>query len=134
MEGRRRTTGTTTTAVLATHTRHTHTVTHTHALTATPPPPTMSASSSLISGTPAWSALTAHAASSEIAGPQAHLASLLQDADRSRALQAEYDGILLDYSRQRVTTNTVNLLFGTYEWMRLPVCALEVGVTGGLAT
>jgi len=68
-----------------------------------------------INSSPAWLALEAHAASAAIAGPQAHLRSLLQDGARAQALQAEYDGILLDYSRQRVTQDTVNLLFDLAE-------------------
>jgi hypothetical protein len=70
----------------------------------------MAAASPLISASPAWHALESHASSSAIA--QAHLRALLQDPARSAALQAEFDGILLDYSRQRVTQDTVNLLFG----------------------
>lgn len=64
----------------------------------------------LISSSPAWLSLVDHAASSEIA--QSHLSQLLQDGDRVKAMQAEYDGIILDYSRQKATTNTLNLLFG----------------------
>jgi hypothetical protein len=70
----------------------------------------MSSASGLISSTPAWSALSAHAASDAVA--KSHLAQLLQDAERCKAMQAEFDGILLDYSRQRATPATMEMLFG----------------------
>jgi glucose-6-phosphate isomerase len=36
-----------------------------------------------------------------------HLRDLLSDGERCRALRAEYDGILLDYSRQNVNSSTM---------------------------
>src|SRR4051794_11470444 len=81
----------------------------------------------LISSTPAWHALEAHASSAAVA--QAHLRALLQDPARCSSLQAEFDGILLDYSRQRVTPDTLNLLFDLAETanVRGKVAALREG-------
>lgn len=73
-------------------------------------PPSAVASTGLISSTPAWLALEAHAHSSEIA--ETHLRDMLTDQERVKALQTDYDGIVLDWSRQRVNGNTMNLLFG----------------------
>jgi hypothetical protein len=42
--------------------------------------------------------------------PLAPPAPYIQDATRSGALRAEFDGMLLDYSRQRVTAETMALL------------------------
>lgn len=53
--------------------------------------------------TAAWAALREHAASLE----GAHLRDMMVDADRCAALTAERGGILLDYSRQRVTNETM---------------------------
>lgn len=53
--------------------------------------------------TAAWAALREHAASLE----GAHLRDMMADADRCAALTAERGGILLDYSRQRVTNETM---------------------------
>lgn len=53
--------------------------------------------------TAAWAALKEHAASLE----GAHLRDLMSSADRCSALTAEREGILLDYSRQRVTNETM---------------------------
>lgn len=39
-----------------------------------------------------------------------HLRNLLRDPSRCKALTAEFDGIFLDYSRQRVTGETMELL------------------------
>jgi len=57
----------------------------------------------------AWKALRAHAGSDKI--QSVHLRDLLADQTRTASLCAEYDGVLLDYSRQRVTDETMNLLF-----------------------
>lgn len=70
----------------------------------------MSSSTPLVSSTPQWQSLEEHAASPAIAA--SHLRSLLQDAERCASMQAEFDGILLDYSRQRITGDTMNMLFG----------------------
>lgn len=53
--------------------------------------------------TAAWAALKEHAASLQ----GAHLRDMMRDADRCAALTAERDGVLLDYSRQRVTNETM---------------------------
>ena len=59
-----------------------------------------------IATTPAWKALTAHAAEVR----QHHLRDLLQDAKRAAALSAEFDGIVLDQARQNATAKTRDLL------------------------
>lgn len=43
--------------------------------------------------------------------PSNHLKILLQDPDRCAALVAEHDGILLDFSRQNVAPETMDMLF-----------------------
>ena len=58
-----------------------------------------------------WAALTAHAAALQ----GVHLRELLADASRSAACTAEVDGVLLDYSRQRVTAETLRLLLALAE-------------------
>ncbi|CAN0506385.1 unnamed protein product, partial [Scytosiphon promiscuus] len=58
---------------------------------------------SAIHETAAWAALKEHAASLQ----SAHLRDMMRDPDRCSALTAERDGILLDYSRQRVTNETM---------------------------
>ena len=40
-----------------------------------------------------------------------HLRDLLQDQERSDTMYATYDGVYLDYSRQRVTADTMKFLF-----------------------
>jgi glucose-6-phosphate isomerase len=60
----------------------------------------------LISDTPAWKALAAHA--TEIQG--CHLRTLLADEARAAALRWEVDGVLLDASRQNATVKTLDLL------------------------
>lgn len=55
---------------------------------------------------PAWGKLKAHAAEIE----KTHLRTLLADDKRDAALVTEFDGVLLDYSRQRVTGETIDLL------------------------
>ena len=59
-----------------------------------------------IATTPAWKALTAHAAEVR----QHHLRDLLHDAKRAAALSAEFDGIVLDQARQNATAKTRDLL------------------------
>ncbi|CAN0491532.1 unnamed protein product, partial [Laminaria digitata] len=61
--------------------------------------------------TAAWAALKEHAASLE----GAHLRDLMSSSDRCSALTAEREGILLDYSRQRVTNETMDMLFNLAE-------------------
>lgn len=62
----------------------------------------------LVSTLPEWAALKDH---KEQVVDHLHLRDLLKDEDRNEALVAEYDGIYLDYSRQRVTKETMDLLF-----------------------
>lgn len=63
----------------------------------------------LISKSKEWQALATHC---EQVISKTHLKNLLQDADRCKGLFVEFDGVLLDFSRQRVTEETLNLLFG----------------------
>jgi len=68
----------------------------------------ISSRSPLVSHTPEWQRLQQHAQYIE----QTHLRDLIQDPDRSQALYATTeDGVYLDYSRQRVTLRTMQLLF-----------------------
>ncbi|CDF38726.1 glucose-6-phosphate isomerase, partial [Chondrus crispus] len=61
----------------------------------------------LVSARPEWDALRRH---KEAVIDATHLRDLMQDDDRVLALATEYDGIILDYSRQRVTKETIDLL------------------------
>eukprot|EP00557_Chaetoceros_sp_GSL56_P000753 CAMPEP_0176498210 /NCGR_PEP_ID=MMETSP0200_2-20121128/12187_1 /TAXON_ID=947934 /ORGANISM="Chaetoceros sp., Strain GSL56" /LENGTH=748 /DNA_ID=CAMNT_0017896377 /DNA_START=306 /DNA_END=2553 /DNA_ORIENTATION=+ len=61
----------------------------------------------LVSNTPEWKRLVKHAEYIK----QTHLRDFLLDQERSDKLFAEYDGLYLDYSRQRVTLETMDLLF-----------------------
>ncbi|KAI9119106.1 hypothetical protein K1719_009781 [Acacia pycnantha] len=65
------------------------------------------ASSTLISDTQPWKELKAHV--DEI--KKTHLRDLLGDVKRCESMAVEFDGILLDYSRQQATLETVNKLF-----------------------
>lgn len=60
-----------------------------------------------IASTSAWKRLRDHVAQIE----KTHLRELLGDEQRSAQLTAEHDGIFLDYARQRVTAQTMDLLF-----------------------
>jgi len=60
----------------------------------------------LISQTEAWGALKAHVAAIE----KAHLKDLLKDADRCKLMTSDVQGIHFDYSRQRATLETLDLL------------------------
>lgn len=62
----------------------------------------------LVSSFPEWHALHKHKAD---VIDHMHLRDLMEDDDRVLQLMAEYDGILLDYSRQRVTPETMRLLY-----------------------
>ncbi|CAK9312647.1 unnamed protein product [Citrullus colocynthis] len=62
---------------------------------------------SLISDTEAWKNLKAHVEDIN----KTHLRDLMSDAARCKSLMVEYDGILLDYSRQRATFDTIGKLF-----------------------
>jgi len=63
----------------------------------------------MISSTAAWSALVAEAEVQKRSGR--HLKTLLSDGVRCRALVAEHEGIVLDYSRENVTTETMSKLY-----------------------
>jgi len=69
-----------------------------------------------ISATPAWKALATHAKGIE----STHLRNLLGDAKRCAALTAEHDGVLLDFSRQNATPETVRLLLDLASAADLP--------------
>eukprot|EP00249_Psilotum_nudum_P008383 c21237_g1_i1 orf=320-2068(+) len=62
----------------------------------------------LISETEAWGHLKIHAAGIE----KLHLRELMADEARCLSMIVDFDGILLDYSRQRMTQETVQMLFG----------------------
>lgn len=62
----------------------------------------------LVSSLPEWQALQGHKQSII---DNVHLRELLDNHLRNDALIAEHDGILLDYSRQRVTEETMQMLF-----------------------
>ena len=72
--------------------------------------------SALISSMPAWRALCEHV--SEVQAT--HLRDLLQDATRNATLSAEFESLLLDFSRQRVTPRTVQLLLELARQADLP--------------
>ncbi|XP_020092208.1 glucose-6-phosphate isomerase, cytosolic [Ananas comosus] len=65
------------------------------------------ASNSLICDTEQWNDLKGHV--SEI--QKTHLRDLMNDVDRCQSMMVEYDGIILDYSRQRVQQDTIAKLF-----------------------
>jgi len=62
--------------------------------------------SRLVSKKPEWKKLEAHKAEIE----EMHLRDLLQDEERAQDMFAEHDGVYLDYSRQRATSKTMDLL------------------------
>ncbi|NP_001105368.1 glucose-6-phosphate isomerase, cytosolic [Zea mays] len=64
------------------------------------------ASAALICGTEQWKALQAHVGAIQ----KTHLRDLMADADRCKAMTAEYEGIFLDYSRQQATGETMEKL------------------------
>ncbi|KAJ4811446.1 Glucose-6-phosphate isomerase [Rhynchospora pubera] len=65
------------------------------------------ASPALISETEQWKDLKQHV--SEI--QTTHLRDLMNDVDRCQSMMVEHEGIFLDYSRQRVTKETMGKLF-----------------------
>ncbi|EXC07277.1 Glucose-6-phosphate isomerase, cytosolic 1 [Morus notabilis] len=65
------------------------------------------ASSALISDTDAWKDLKARV--QEIKA--IHLRDLMSDAQRCQSMIVEFDGLLLDYSRQNATVETIGKLF-----------------------
>jgi glucose-6-phosphate isomerase len=72
---------------------------------------------SLNSSTPAWTALARHAA--ELAGTTLRDLSAA-DPDRYRRCHVQFESWLLDFSRQRVTTETLRLLFALAREFELP--------------
>lgn len=69
----------------------------------------------LISERAEWKDLQSHAAEIE----KTHLRDLMSDESRCRSMITEFNGMLLDYSRQRVTKETVKKLFRLAEVARL---------------
>ncbi|KAJ9567294.1 hypothetical protein OSB04_003260 [Centaurea solstitialis] len=61
----------------------------------------------LISDTAPWKDLKAHVAEVD----KTHLRDLMTDTERCKSMMLEFDGIFLDYSRQRTTVDTVSKLF-----------------------
>jgi glucose-6-phosphate isomerase len=59
----------------------------------------------MISETPEWLDLVSHVQDIEAT----HLKNLLQDGDRTDMLSMESDGVYADFSRQRVTKETVEV-------------------------
>lgn len=58
--------------------------------------------------TAAWATLATHA--KKLDGDGTHLRELMKDEARCSAMVAEFDDIVLDYSRQRLTTETMSML------------------------
>ncbi|XP_040996797.1 glucose-6-phosphate isomerase, cytosolic isoform X2 [Juglans microcarpa x Juglans regia] len=65
------------------------------------------ASPTLISDTDAWKDLKGHVEETK----KTHLRDLMGDVDRCKSMTVEFDGMLLDYSRQRATLETIDKLF-----------------------
>ncbi|KAL2335583.1 hypothetical protein Fmac_016796 [Flemingia macrophylla] len=65
------------------------------------------ASSTLICETQPWKELKDHVEDVK----KSHLRDLLGDEERSRSMVVEFDGIILDYSRQQATLETMEKLF-----------------------
>ncbi|KAI7731282.1 hypothetical protein M8C21_002558 [Ambrosia artemisiifolia] len=61
----------------------------------------------LISDTAPWKDLKAHVGEID----KTHLRDLMSDTERCSSMMLEFDGIFLDYSRQRATVDTVSKLF-----------------------
>lgn len=69
------------------------------------------ASSPLIFETEPWKDLRAHVEDIE----KTHLRDLMSDTERCKSMMVEFDGILLDYSRQRTNLDTLNKLHSLAE-------------------
>lgn len=67
--------------------------------------------SKLVSRTSEWKRLEQHAQLIQ----KTHLRTLLQDVERCNALYATHDGVYLDYCRQRITLETMQLLLDLAE-------------------
>jgi len=65
----------------------------------------------LVSGTAEWKSLEKHAEYIK----STHLRDLLKEPVRCNAMYAEHDGVYLDYSRQRATLDTIDLLMDLAE-------------------
>jgi len=70
----------------------------------------------LVSSTQEWRKLQRHA---DKTIKSTHLRELLQDPVRCDTMWAEHDGVYFDYSRQRVTLETMDLLFDLAEKQEL---------------
>ncbi|OIS98910.1 PREDICTED: glucose-6-phosphate isomerase, cytosolic [Nicotiana attenuata] len=73
------------------------------------------ASPTLICDTEPWKELRAHVEDIN----KTHLRDLMNDTSRCQSMMMDFDGILLDYSRQRATTGTLNKLFNLAEAARV---------------
>ncbi|XP_074264580.1 glucose-6-phosphate isomerase, cytosolic [Silene latifolia] len=73
------------------------------------------ASSKLISDTDAWQNLKVHVEQIK----KTHLRDLMSDVERCKSMMVEFDGLLLDYSRQCATPETLSKLFKLAEAARL---------------
>ncbi|KAL3514631.1 hypothetical protein ACH5RR_027348 [Cinchona calisaya] len=73
------------------------------------------ASSALISNTEPWKDLKAHVEDIN----KIHLSDLMTDTHRCQSMILEFEGNLLDYSRQRATLDTLNKLFSLTEAARV---------------
>jgi len=69
-----------------------------------------------IASSPQWKVLADHVASIRAT----HLRDLMQDRARCAAMTAEVDGLLLDFSRQNATAETMRLLFELARAVDLP--------------
>ena len=69
----------------------------------------------MVSDTPEWKKLVKHAEYIE----NTHLRDLLQEKERCDELYATHDGVYLDYSRQRITLETIDLLLDLAERQNL---------------
>ena len=92
------------------------------------PPPSLPVSLDyrLVSETKEWQALARHATEHI---QRVHLRELMRDERRVQALRTEHDGVYLDFSRQRVTEETMRLLYALAERARLrdKIDALRTG-------
>ncbi|KAJ6689674.1 hypothetical protein OIU85_006030, partial [Salix viminalis] len=73
------------------------------------------ASSTLICETQPWKDLKSHVEDIK----KTHLRELLSDTDRCKSMMVDFDGITLDYSRQRATPGTMDKLYNLAETAHL---------------
>lgn len=73
------------------------------------------ASSALICDTEPWKDLKSHVEDIK----KTHLRDLMKDVERCKSMMGEFDGLLLDYSRQCATQDTMEKLFKLAEAARL---------------